>query len=289
LAVRQVGQGSVTLTTEFYGEQEPPLLHYSESHLDTLGLCYFLALRKHEATKKPSFKVLILDDVMHSVDAEHRGRVARLLRDEFDDHQVIITTHDFYFYDTLRKSLGSGNISYQTITGWDIARGPILGDPSTDLDIVLDKASYTKRRADDLSACGGRFFEWLLKQLDERLQIAILARFERRHDVGTLWPPLCAKLKKQKGFVTAYPTLADGLDRSLWVRNACGAHDNETESAVTPSEVYEFVALLANLYSAVHCSGCDTLLAKQPDDGWRCDCGKLSFALSRSVRAASVL
>jgi hypothetical protein len=115
---------------------------------------------------------------------------ARLLRDEFDDHQVIITTHDFYFYDTLRKSLGSGNISYQTITGWDIARNPILGDPSTDLDIVLDKASYTKRRADDLSACGGRFFEWLLKQLDERLQIAILARFERRHDVGTLWPPL---------------------------------------------------------------------------------------------------
>lgn len=281
LAVRQVGQGSVTLTTEFYGEQEHPLLHYSESHLDTLGLCYFLALRKHEATKTPSFKVLILDDVMHSVDAEHRGRVARLLREEFDDHQVIITTHDFYFYDTLRKSLGSANISYQAITGWDIDRGPILGDPSTDLDVVLDKGNYTKRRADDLSASGGRFFEWLLKQLDERLQIAILARFERRHDVGNLWPPLCGKLKKQKEFLAAYPLLADGLDKSLWVRNACGAHDNETESAVTPGEVHEFVGLLADLYTAVHCSGCDALLAKQPDDGWRCDCGRLSFAMKQ--------
>ena len=214
LGVRHVGQGSVNLTTEFYGEEEPPLLHYSESHMDTLGLCYFLALRKHEAERGPSFKVLILDDVMHSVDAGHRGRVARLLREEFYDHQIIITTHDTYFYDALRKTLGSSDICYQAITDWDITRGPILGDPSTDLDVVLDKEKYTTRRADDLSACGGRFFEWLLKQLDERLQIAIPARFERRHDVGSLWPPLCAKLKRQRGFAAAYPSIADGLDKS---------------------------------------------------------------------------
>jgi hypothetical protein len=237
-----------------------------------------LALRRHESARNTEFKVLILDDVMHSVDADHRGRVARLLRDEFSDHQIIVTTHDFHFYEALRKSLGNANFTYQAIGGWDIALGPILGDPSTDLDVILDTTSYAKRRVDDLAASGGRFFEWLLKQLDERLRVAIAARFDRRHDVGSMWPPLCSKLKRQKGFIAVYPSLADDLDNSLWVRNACGAHDNETESAVTPSEVQSFACLLANLYNAMHCDGCDSLTAHQPDDGWRCDCGKLSFA-----------
>jgi hypothetical protein len=278
LGVRQAGQGSVNLSTTFYGREEPPLLHLSESHLDTLGLCYFLALRKHEAERNGNFKVLLLDDVMHSVDAEHRTRVARLLRQEFSDHQIILATHDTYFYDALRKALGNAGFSYQTISGWDIDRGPILGDPSTDLDVILDKANYTSRRTDDLSATGGRFFEWLLKQLDERLQVAVPARFERRHDVGSLWPPLCAKLKRHRGFIAQYSALAEGLDTSAWVRNACGAHDNEAESAVAPEEVREFAGYLADLYVATRCEECGTFIAKQPDDGWRCNCATLSFS-----------
>ncbi len=97
LSVRETGEGSVTLSTEFYGEDEPPLLHYSDSHLDTLGLCYFLAVRKYEAERNPGFKVLVLDDVLHSVDADHRARFATLLKREFSDHQIIITTHDRHF------------------------------------------------------------------------------------------------------------------------------------------------------------------------------------------------
>jgi hypothetical protein len=216
---------------------------------------------------------------MHSVDSDHRGRVARLLRQEFDDHQIILATHDQHFYDVLRKSFGNADYSYQSITSWDIERGPILGDPSTDLDVILDKAAYPNRRADDLSACGGRFFEWLSKQLDERLQVAIQARFERKHDVGSLWPPLYAKLKRRKAFADMYSRIIDGLDTTMWVRNACGAHDNTTASAVSPEEVREFAAYLADLYAAARCSSssCETFIARQADDGWRCDCGTLSF------------
>jgi hypothetical protein len=277
LMVRQVGQGSVNLTTQFYDVDEHPLLHYSESHLDTLGLCYFLAIRKHESKKTPSFKLLVLDDVIHSVDAEHRGRVARLLRTEFSDHQVLITTHDTYFYDALRKALGASAYKYTLITGWDLVHGPMLGDPSTDLDVIVDRTNYGTRRSDDLSACGGRFFEWLLKKLTERLQVAVPARFEKRHDIGNLWPPFCAKLKRQRAFAATYPSLADDLDASAWVRNACGAHDNETASSVTPQEVREFSGFLADLYTGTYCQDCGTFIAKQPDDGWRCDCATVSF------------
>lgn len=276
LTVREVGQGSVNLSTNFAGNEEHPMLHLSESHLDTLGLCYFLALRKHEAEREPSFRLIVLDDVMHSVDAEHRGRVAELLRSELSDHQIVITTHDKHFYDILRATLGTGGFSYQSIADWDLVRGPILSDPSTDLDVILDEDAYTKRRSEDLSAAGGRFFEWLLKQLNEGLQVAVLARFSRGHDIGSLWPPLCPKLKGHAGFATKYPRLAAELDASKWVRNACGAHDNIVEVSVTHAEVREFAGGLAALYQATHCE-CG-FIKKQDNGDWRCACGALSFS-----------
>ncbi len=278
LEVRQVGQGSVSITTGFNGVQEHPLLHLSESHLDTLGLCYFLALRKQEGDKEKRFKVLILDDVMHSVDAEHRGRIAKILKAEFSDHQLIVTTHDRLFYDTLRRELGSSGYHYISISDWDLSRGPILSDPSTDLDIIVNVAGHTSRRAEDLSSTGGRFFEWLLKRLTERLHIAIPARFERKHDISSMWPALCKKIKKQQGFSTVNAELVSDLESSTWVRNECGAHDNASESPVTESEVRTFTRSLAGLYAATTCSKCNTQIAKHSNGDWVCEVGCLRYS-----------
>jgi energy-coupling factor transporter ATP-binding protein EcfA2 len=278
LAVREAVEQSVNLSTIFYGTEEPPLLHLSESHLDTMGLCYFLAFRKHEALGNPVFRVLILDDVMHSVDSAHRVRIAQLLKQEFADHQMIVTTHDeFFFYAALRRSLGSSGYSYQAISGWDIALGPILGDPSTDLDSVLNQELRRTKNHNDLSASGGRFFEWLLKQIAERLQIAVPARFERKHDIGSLWPAVCSKLKRHAGFPAAHASLPEKLDATVWVRNACGAHDNPAASGVTPGEVSDFLNLLAELYHATFCQNCGTTIGRQGDESWRCNCAQLSY------------
>ena len=66
LSVRLATQKSVEMETSFYGEEAHPLRYFSESHLDTLGLCYFFALRKREAQKTPEFRLMVLDDVMHA-------------------------------------------------------------------------------------------------------------------------------------------------------------------------------------------------------------------------------
>ena len=65
LSVRPTEDGFVNLQAEFYGRERSPLLYYSKFHLDTLGLCYFLALRRREANHFPDFKLLVLDDVVH--------------------------------------------------------------------------------------------------------------------------------------------------------------------------------------------------------------------------------
>ena len=276
LHVRRSVERSVTLHTMFHGEEEPPLLHYSESHLDTLGLCYFLAVRRHEANKNPHFKLIVLDDVLHSVDAAHRGRFADLLREEFSDHQIVITTHDQHFYDRLRSCFGNDRHRYAAVVNWDLERGPILGDPSTDLDRLLAPAR-DRAGADELSAACGRFFESHLKIVAERLNVPVVARFTGKHTIGDLWPPVARKLRKHPGFAAVHTELVDRIDSCSWVRNACGAHSNETASGVTPQEVREFAAGLDALYHATHCSRCGRYVAQQDDEDWRCRCGGLVY------------
>ena len=52
---------------------------------------------------------LFLDDVVVSLDRNHRGMIQELLEEEFSDRQVIIFTHDREWYTELRHLLGDNN------------------------------------------------------------------------------------------------------------------------------------------------------------------------------------
>lgn len=280
LSIRDAGNSSVELRSRFNGTREHPLLHYSESHLDTLGLCFFLALRRHEASKNPLFKVLVLDDVMHSVDAAHRVRIAKLIKDEFADHQVIITTHDDHFFAALRRELGNNGFSYQRINNWDLERGPVLGDPLTDFDRIMDPANREQLSTEVLTSTGGRFFEWLLQEVSESLAVAIPARFKRNHDIGSLWPSCAARLKRQAGYFAEHSAAIDALESNSWVRNACGAHYNETSAPPTPEEARSYAEGLAALYDSLYCGDCREFISRQSDESWQCSGGHINHSKS---------
>ncbi|MEZ3114594.1 AAA family ATPase [Halobaculum sp. MBLA0147] len=84
----------VKLKKEFYDEGEfPPQGIHSEGHLDTLGLCLHLALTDY--LQQGNESIILMDDVVMSVDQDHRREIARLIAEEFaEEYQVIITTHD---------------------------------------------------------------------------------------------------------------------------------------------------------------------------------------------------
>ena len=126
----------------------------------------------------------------------------------------------------------------------------------------------------------------MLKRVSERLDVAVPARFEAKHTIGDLWPPVRKKLKKHGGFRAAHPMLADELDRNSWVRNACGAHYDEAECPVTPNEVRAFAASLAALFHATFCQDCGTFIAKQDNEDWRCDCGTVPYPRKPQLTAA---
>jgi DNA repair exonuclease SbcCD ATPase subunit len=99
----EVTETGAELHKEFYdaGEYAPQAVH-SEGHLDTLGLCLHLALTDY--LQQDNKSLLLLDDVVMSVDQDHRLEVARLIADEFaEEYQVIITTHDELWAEQLRS------------------------------------------------------------------------------------------------------------------------------------------------------------------------------------------
>ncbi len=85
-------KSSAQLGGSLFGKEDAsPVAYLSESHLDTLGLCLFLALEKRE---NPEKTILFLDDAIASVDEAHMERLYELLLDEAAHfHHVIISSH----------------------------------------------------------------------------------------------------------------------------------------------------------------------------------------------------
>ncbi|MGH9751344.1 MAG: AAA family ATPase [Blastocatellia bacterium] len=86
-------KGSLLQICSFEGVSDvAPQAYFSESHLDTLGFCLWLAIAK---LSSGGDAVVALDDVFTSVDIAHSTRILDLLMDECENfNQVIITTHN---------------------------------------------------------------------------------------------------------------------------------------------------------------------------------------------------
>src|SRR5262249_27497620 len=99
---------------------------YSDGHLDTVGICIFLGLRRYRAKNPGDPKLIVLDDVVLSIDLGHARRLITLLRDEFKDHQLLIFTHNGLF---ARWCLGlMPGLKKLDVLGWSLETGPRISD-----------------------------------------------------------------------------------------------------------------------------------------------------------------
>lgn len=96
-------RASLEIGASFRGQiGSPPQAYFSDSHLDTLGLCIFMALA---ALDEPDNTILVLDDVLASVDEPHLERVIEMVCGESAKFRhCILTTH----YRPWRERLRAG-------------------------------------------------------------------------------------------------------------------------------------------------------------------------------------
>ncbi len=90
----------------------------NEARLTAIGLCLFLAgLSKAVPARLGVFpSVLVLDDVLLSLDMAHRLPLLRILRDKFSSWQILLLTHDRAWYEIARQQLGNGWIHHELFT-----------------------------------------------------------------------------------------------------------------------------------------------------------------------------
>jgi methyl-accepting chemotaxis protein len=116
-------EAGLNLEVDFYGRGlHPPHALHSEGHQDSMGVCLFLALSEHLNTDL--IDLVILDDVVMSVDIGHRRAFCSVLAHNFPDKQFIITTHDTFWANQLR---GEGVVNRKQMlkfSDWSVETGP---------------------------------------------------------------------------------------------------------------------------------------------------------------------
>ena len=113
----------LTLEFKFFENSEsPPQKYLSESHLNCLGIAFFLTSVKAFNKKN---KFFILDDVISSFDSTHRKRFAHLLLEKFSAYQIILMTHENYWFELVKDLMKEKGWKVNTIK-WDDNKGAFL-------------------------------------------------------------------------------------------------------------------------------------------------------------------
>jgi len=156
----------IDITLKFYGtEQQSPILHLSEGHSNSLGLCVFLALAKQEPVDHP----LILDDIVSSFDRDHRAFIVDILNTELSDRQVLLFTHDAEWFRELNRRLDSSQWEFFSLKKWEL---PGLGINVERSRFTFDEARIFLPDNPKAAATAVRtIMDWELGRISQRLQV----------------------------------------------------------------------------------------------------------------------
>lgn len=282
LEVRPEVRGSVNLSAGFYDRRSDPLAYYSDAHLDSLGLCTFLALQRWYRNQHPAFNLLILDDVLTSVDAQHTLRTTELILREFGDYQILLTTHDRIWYEHLRDIQARCRVKAQflnkVIHKWTPEEGPDLREPEQEHERLA--GLFIDGEASQIAGEAGRLLEHILQEMRYSLRLSVQAKRGELYEIGEIWPAFYFGLRKRYlGFYEKCKETLDALDTRWPVRNWVGAHFNQWTSRVSREEVSEFGRSVSELFDRVFCKECRRFIepSMTPLGQLSCPCGHLIY------------
>lgn len=286
ISVRDATSASLELKSDFYGIEGDPRGYYSEGHVDSLGLCIFLAIRRFQYQKNEDFAFLVLDDVLHSVDGSHRRQTADMIFEKFSDHQIFITTHDPLWFESLKKASNShmkGKILQKyRISNWTLEEGPEFGDHLNDFEWLTSKNGLNANPSDK-AAKAGKLLEEMLQELCHNLKVSVPFNKEGRYTIDTMWGPFQKKAKKKSGFKDPAKLCLEQIENTRQVRNWVGAHWNEWALQLTATEANEFSDAVIELRKLVYCDKCNRFITEiaDLDDVWSCKKQHLKYEKMR--------
>jgi len=286
LFLKTTGKNSIEISSTFHSEKGvTPQSLYSESHLDTLGICVFLALAKKYSTEDT---VLLLDDVMMSVDEAHLDRFIEVLHDVSDNFvHVILTTHYRPWRDRYRNNRADASkVHFLELRQWSKERGITFQNGKNDVDELrrLIADAYFDRQK--LASTSGIILENLLDFLTYKFSSRLPRKPKNDYTLRELLDGLSKKLlglmkvehlekdtngkysktsiKKQQEL----KSLIDSIKDLSMVRNMVGAHFNLEGSLVSDKDVKEFADLTLQLSDLLICPELGSLPDRKPSGSY---------------------
>jgi recombinational DNA repair ATPase RecF len=265
-------QGSLNLTADFYSANDiTPQSLYSESHLDTLGICIFLALAKKESNKDV---ILILDDVVMSVDERHLDRIIDLIHTQSEFFsQIFISTHYRPWRERYRNNRApNSNIQFVELRSWSKENGIRIAKPMLVLNEIQEFLSDpSKFHREHLASTTGRFLEALLDFLTLNFGCRLKRRPTNDYTLSDLLDSFSKDLLKLMKVQRMMPLLSGGFEKDKFleevylkdtidaiknlkaVRNQVGAHYTFEGALVSDNDIEDFAKLTIQLATLLTC------------------------------------
>ncbi len=233
-------RASLEIGASFCGQTgTPPQAYFSESHLDTLGLCVFLALA---ALEGPAETILVLDDVLASVDEPHVERLIEMLYAEATKFRhCVITTHYRPWKERLRWGwLQNGQCQFIELSKWTNTVGLVLIRSVPDAERLRSLLAESPPDPQLVCAKAGVILEAALTFLSQLYECKVPHRVSNLYTLGDLLPSMNKKLRAaltvevlvtdESGASAHQPTalgpILDELQRIAQARNVFGCHFN---------------------------------------------------------------
>jgi len=283
---------------DFYGYGKfPPGAYHSEGHQDGMGLCLYLALMKRTLGDKFTFSVL--DDVLMSVDTEHRREVCKLLKREFPDTQFILTTHDPVWLKYMHtEGLVKDSVSF---SGWSVETGPKVWQHQEVWEEIEE--ALNKNDVQGAAAKLRHYLEFIANTMADSLRAEVRFKGDGRYDLGDLMPPVVNRWRKKlRDAVKAAKSWAKDEDakavgKILEHVDEARARVRTEEWAINPAVHYnawanlqadefrQVVSAFADLLATMQCDNCKSFVELQPRGGSaeiiRCNCSDIAINLKQ--------
>lgn len=265
-------RASLEIGASFCSETDaPPQAYFSDSHLDTLGLCVFIALG---ALDGPENTILVLDDVLASVDEPHVERLIEMLYAEaIKFRHCLITTHYRPWKQKLRWGwLKNGQCQFIELSKWTNAHGMTLIHSIPDVERLRYLLAETSPDPQLVCAKAGVILEAALDFLSLLYECSVPRRAGGLHTLGDLLPSIDKKLRNalqvevrvvDASGASSYQTKSLGpiLDELICIaqaRNVFGCHFNALSFELLDSDALAFGQNVLELIEAI----------ADPEAGW---------------------
>tara|TARA_R110000851_G_scaffold303729_1_gene461404 strand:- start:4950 stop:7403 length:2454 start_codon:yes stop_codon:yes gene_type:complete len=280
----------------------PPGAFHSEGHQDGMGVCLYLALMKR--LLGDNFTVALLDDVVMSVDADHRYQFCKLLISEFPNTQFVIATHDKVWAEQMRSAKLVSRKTSIVFDSWSVETGPLVeSGPEiwAEIDAVLERG-----KVEVAAPILRRHMEFVARILADQLGAPTVFRADNNYDLGSLLPNAMSRLSELLG--KAVDTgqswgnedqKAKAQARKLRLKQA-NTHKGNEEWTVNkavhfnewatfrPNDFKPIVQAFKDLLASAQCEDCGSLLYITPKstapEALRCPCSLVNFNLKKKPK-----